>query len=557
MTNIMQKISTGKYIAILAGASALGVLLFFSTVFAVGINGSFETGTDPGSFATLNAGDTNITDWTVNSGSVDYIGSYWQASDGVRSVDLNGLEAGSISQTFSTVVGATYDVAFDLSGSPDGRPVEDLLYSPSAKEVSVSANGALSQSFFYDTSVQGNSLADMKWASSTYSFVATTTSTTLRFASQIAGAFGPALDNVSITETLPPPAACENPVTQTFVSDTTNNTVATGGSPAVSVTPHPAWTAVIPGSTTWIWETGPTSVDEVVTFERSFTATGTVLSATLDIATDNSYKVFIDGVEVAADASATNFTLATQDTYDLMTDVTPGTHTLRIEVKNHGTYNASSNPAGLLYKFEIETCPPPTPPAPPANACATPAVAPAGFTLQNGTSGNDTVTLAPSTMFVGMGGNDKVSAPPGDYIICLRNGNDKVKLSNGNYTIDAGGGNNKIATGNGNGTIVAASGNDKITTGNGDHTITAGGGNNKIVTGDGTQNVTTGSGNDKITTGSGDDTINAGGGNNKVATDGGDDSITTGSGNDNVNGGAGTDTCSAGGGSNTVINCEL
>jgi hypothetical protein len=40
------------------------------------INGSFELGTDPGSsFATVNAGDsTTITGWTVDSGSVDYIG---------------------------------------------------------------------------------------------------------------------------------------------------------------------------------------------------------------------------------------------------------------------------------------------------------------------------------------------------------------------------------------------------------------------------------------------------------------------------------------------------
>ena len=90
-------------------------------------------------------------------------------------------------------------------------------------------------------------------------------------------------------------------------------------------------------------------------FERNFTVVGAVLSAQLDIATDNSYKVFIDGVEVGADASAINFTLATQDVYNLTAAVTPGTHTLRVEVKNHGTFNASSNPAGLLYKLVVES----------------------------------------------------------------------------------------------------------------------------------------------------------------------------------------------------------
>jgi len=177
---------------------ALAVFLFgVQTAFAVGTNGSFELGTDPGSFATLPAGNTNITDWTIDSGSVDYIGTYWQASDGVRSIDLNGTDAGSISQVLTTVVGATYDVGFDISGNPDGGPA--------LKELSVSANGDLAQNYSYDTFVEGNTTADMRWASSTYSFVATTTSTTLTFVSLIAGAFGPALDNVLITETVPPP----------------------------------------------------------------------------------------------------------------------------------------------------------------------------------------------------------------------------------------------------------------------------------------------------------------------------------------------------------------
>ena len=236
---------------------------------------------------------------------------------------------------------------------------------------------------------------------------------------------------------------------------------------------------------------------------------------------------------------------------------------------------------------------PPTPPGPPANACATPLVAPAGFTLQNGTSGNDNVTLAPNTMFVGKGGNDKVSGPNGDYIICLGNGNDKVTLGNGDSTIDAGGGNNAVKTGNGNGTITTGNGNDKITTGdgthtvnagggnnavktgngdgtittgngndkittgNGNHTVNAGGGNNTVKTGDGVQNITTGNGNDYITTGDGDDTVSAGGGNNTVKSNGGNDSLSAGSGNDKFDGGSGTDTCSPGGGNNTVLNCEL
>ena len=149
------------------------------------------------------------------------------------------------------------------------------------------------------------------------------------------------------------------PYSTTIVSDETNTVVGDGN--AVAIVAHPAWTASIPGAT-WIWKAGPTAPDEVVAFEKSFTVTGTtVLSATLDIATDNSYAVFIDGAPVASDAADINFTLATQDTHNLTAFVTTGVHTLRVEVKNVGAYDAGSNPAGLLYKFVVEskTCPDP------------------------------------------------------------------------------------------------------------------------------------------------------------------------------------------------------
>lgn len=200
----------------------------------------------------------------------------------------------------------------------------------------------------------------------------------------------------------------------------------------------------------------------------------------------------------------------------------------------------------------------PEPPVNVANACEMPTVAPAGYTLRNGTSGNDNVTLAPNTMFVGKGGNDKVKGANGNYIVCTGSGNDIIKLGNGDSTIDTGGGNNKVTTGNGTGTVKGGSGNDVVTVGNGTHTIDAGGGNNAIETGNGDQNVTALNGNDKITTGNGNDTIKAGGGNNKVKSMGGNDSVTSQNGNDNIDGGGGSaDMCNAGGGNNTITNCEL
>jgi len=168
--------------------------------FALGVNGSFEDGINPGVFVTLPAGNTNITDWTVESGSIDYIGSYWTAQSGVRSIDLNGLVEGAISQTLSTVPGMVYTVDFYLSGNPDSRPESDPLYSPELKEVEVLAEGSMPIIYSFDTAINGNTHQNMMWDMHSYSFLATDNTTKLTISSKIGGAFGPALDNVSIDD---------------------------------------------------------------------------------------------------------------------------------------------------------------------------------------------------------------------------------------------------------------------------------------------------------------------------------------------------------------------
>jgi choice-of-anchor C domain-containing protein len=165
--------------------------------FAGVTNGSFESGTFSGApFDTLNAGSTDLEGWTIDSGSVDWIGSYWQAADGARSIDLDGNAAGAISQTLATTIGNTYDVTFALSGNPFGGAA--------AKTLTVGASGAASQSFTFDIGIAGNSSGDMKWATQVYSFVATSATTVLTFTSTTPGAFGPALDDISVAETAPP-----------------------------------------------------------------------------------------------------------------------------------------------------------------------------------------------------------------------------------------------------------------------------------------------------------------------------------------------------------------
>ncbi|OGG51404.1 hypothetical protein A2704_03485 [Candidatus Kaiserbacteria bacterium RIFCSPHIGHO2_01_FULL_54_36b] len=203
-----------------------------------------------------------------------------------------------------------------------------------------------------------------------------------------------------------------------------------------------------------------------------------------------------------------------------------------------------------------EPCPtgPPPAPAPPENACSLSSVP--GYTVQTGTSASETVTLAPNTMFRGNGGNDTITGPDGNYIICTGSGSDTITLGHGDSTIDAGAGNNIITTGDGSGYITTGSGSDTLTTGTGAHTISAGSGSNTITTGSGDQNITSGSGPDTVTTAGGNDTILAGSGSNIIQAGAGDDTVTTGSGSDSIDGGADTDTCSAGAGNNTVVNCS-
>ena len=139
-------------------------------------DGSFETGTyvDSGSgFQQLDAPNASIDGWTVDAGSVDWIGTYWPAPDGDMSIDMSGADAGTLSQTFDTTIGNTYTVSFLLSGNPAGPPA--------IKTLDVSATGGTLANYTHDTT--GTDLTSMVWTPETYSFLATSASTTLSFIS--------------------------------------------------------------------------------------------------------------------------------------------------------------------------------------------------------------------------------------------------------------------------------------------------------------------------------------------------------------------------------------
>ncbi|WP_426168089.1 choice-of-anchor C family protein [Sandarakinorhabdus sp. DWP1-3-1] len=155
-------------------------------------NGSFETGQEiaPGGFRTVATGNTfTIAGWTVGGAGVDYIGTYWQAAAGTRSVDLSGGGPGSVSQTIATEAGRDYKVYFSLSGNPDGGL--------GTKSAIVSVSDGIPANFTYPVGA-ANSRATMLWQRFSYRFTAFDTTSNLAFASGTSTAFGPAIDDVTI-----------------------------------------------------------------------------------------------------------------------------------------------------------------------------------------------------------------------------------------------------------------------------------------------------------------------------------------------------------------------
>ena len=162
-------------------------------------NGSFEGTSPPTTFTTLFNGSAISGGWTVggsgDQGGVDWIGGYWQNSNGQSSLVLSGNAPGWIFQTFDTTPGTTYRVNFDMAGNVDGgRAIKELQ----------ATAGNFNGSFYFDTT--GKALTNMGWDTKGFFFTAAGGSTTLTFTSMEADAYGPALDNVSVAP-VPLPAA--------------------------------------------------------------------------------------------------------------------------------------------------------------------------------------------------------------------------------------------------------------------------------------------------------------------------------------------------------------
>ena len=183
---------------LLAGALLFASISAPSNAATTLINGSFESGSPSPGLAHIAANDAVINGWKIGGAGVDYVSSYWQASDGTRSLRLAGSGISSISQSFATEAGTFYAIIFDMSADPAGGI--------GLNQMLVSIDGAQDSLVTYDVT-SANSRNNMLWQTYAYTFTATGALSTLTFASIAPEAYGPALDNVVLldSDTVPSP----------------------------------------------------------------------------------------------------------------------------------------------------------------------------------------------------------------------------------------------------------------------------------------------------------------------------------------------------------------
>ncbi|MBM3964384.1 MAG: DUF4347 domain-containing protein, partial [Planctomycetes bacterium] len=156
----------------------------------VTIDGQFLQGANPGSYTTHTSGST-IGGWTVASGNVYLIGTFWQGSPtGGRSIELGFTTPGAISQTFATVAGDTYQVRFLMSAAATGIATGALEVSAAGVSSDVSV-----------TTASTHSWSNMDYQERFFTFTATGSSTTLQFKSlSTSGVVGPVVADVFVTD---------------------------------------------------------------------------------------------------------------------------------------------------------------------------------------------------------------------------------------------------------------------------------------------------------------------------------------------------------------------
>jgi choice-of-anchor C domain-containing protein len=150
-------------------------------------NGGFES---PGTFSGGFQPFAVLTGWSIDSGSIDLINTYWQQGSGSYSIDLAGNAPGTISQILTTTSAAKYDLSFKMAGNPEGAPT--------IKQVEVFWGGVSQGIFTFDTT--GKSVSSMGWVTKGITgLVAPGASTQLKFVDVSSTDFyGAALDDIVV-----------------------------------------------------------------------------------------------------------------------------------------------------------------------------------------------------------------------------------------------------------------------------------------------------------------------------------------------------------------------
>ena len=185
-----------------AAASALAAIALTAAPSVAGavevlVNGSFEdigAGVPEGwgGLTYYAGGPVTLPGWTVNGGSVDLTssGSFWgPAFDGNYSMDINGWDPGTISQSFATTAGQLYNVSFvygrNVAGAPDPARAT-VMAGGQTLNVTAANDGSFGSGH------------NMIWKSGGFSFTGTGSPTTLTLAAVTGGNGGVFFDKVSV-----------------------------------------------------------------------------------------------------------------------------------------------------------------------------------------------------------------------------------------------------------------------------------------------------------------------------------------------------------------------
>lgn len=155
------------------------------------INGGFERPAINDIYRVVGPGDTSLVGWTIDGAGIGHIGSYWQASEGTQSIELNQFAAGGASQSIPTQPGKQYRISFDMAGQPNAGP--------ELKNMQVFWEGLQVKTELFST--HSSTLSNMGWSHREITVTATGNSAALRFFGSVPANAdgGPALDNVSVT----------------------------------------------------------------------------------------------------------------------------------------------------------------------------------------------------------------------------------------------------------------------------------------------------------------------------------------------------------------------